>query len=126
MQGYKKIMISRDEVIPTAQRMRGEGRQLVMIHGYLDGEGNNVISYDYGVGSCVESYNVVGEVELPSIASLYAAAAEWPERELHELMEITFTGLDTSNRLFLPDSMTDGQGHIIVTPMGELREKNLK
>ena len=126
MQEFKKMIISRDEVIPTAQRMRGEGRQLVMIHGHLDGEGKNVISYDYGIGNCVESYNVVGETELPSISSIYSAAAEWPEREINELMEITFTGLDTSNRLFLPDSMTDGQGHIIVTPMEELREKNIK
>jgi NADH:ubiquinone oxidoreductase subunit C len=126
MQAYKKFDIPVAEIIPTAQRMRAEGRQLVMIHGYLDTEGKSVISYDYEVGSCVESYTVTGETVLPTISGIYSAAAEWPERELHELMGMNFTGLDTSNRLFLADSMLDGQGHIIVTPMEELREKNIK
>ena len=40
-----------------------------------------------------------------------------------ELMEVTFEGVDTSKRLFMPDSMLDGQGHIIVTPMDELIDK---
>ena len=60
---------------------------------------------------------------MPSIAPIYDLAAEWPERELVELMDITFEGLDTSKRLFMPDNMLDGQGQIIVTPMDELIDK---
>ena len=46
--------------------------------------------------------------------------------EIMELMDITFEGLDTSKRLFMPDSMLDGQGQILVTPMNELIEKTHK
>ena len=45
MQGYEKIVITKDEIVPTAQRMRAEGRQLVMIHGFLTDNGFNV-SYE--------------------------------------------------------------------------------
>lgn len=122
MQGYEKIIITKDEIVPTAQRMRAEGRQLVMIHGFLTDNGFNV-SYEYEVGDNVESYTVETAESLPSIADIYDKAAEWPERELNELMGITFEGLDTSKRLFLPDNMLDGQGQILVTPMKELIEK---
>ena len=50
MQEYKKFTISKEEIVPTAKRMRTDGRQLVMIHGYINDEGNNVVSYDYEVG----------------------------------------------------------------------------
>ena len=122
MQGYEKIVITKDEIVPTAQRMRAEGRQLVMIHGFLTDNGFNV-SYEFEVGDNVESYTVETAESLPSIADIYDKAAEWPERELNELMGITFEGLDTSKRLFLPDNMLDGQGQILVTPMKELIEK---
>lgn len=122
MQGYEKIVITKDDIVPTAQRMRDEGRRLVMIHGFLTDNGFNV-SYEYEVGSNVESYTVETAESLPSIAAIYDKAAEWPERELHELMGITFEGLDTSRRLFLADSMLDGQGQILVTPMKELIDK---
>ena len=122
MQGYEKIIITKDEIVPTAQRMRAEGRQLVMIHGFLTDNGFNV-SYEYEVGDNVESYTVETAESLPSIADIYDKAAEWPERELNELMGITFEGLDTSKRLFLPDNMLDGQGQILVTPMKELINK---
>ena len=39
-----------------------------------------------------------------------------------ELMPITFEGVDTSKRLFMPDSMLDGQGQILVTPMDKLKK----
>ena len=38
-------------------------------------------------------------------------------------MDITFEGSDTSKRLFMPDTMIEGQGHIFVTPMDELIKK---
>ena len=52
--------------------------------------------------NCVESYDVVGLKELPSISSVYSAAAEWPERELFELMGLVFDGLDTSKKAVPP------------------------
>ncbi|MCC8074797.1 MAG: NADH-quinone oxidoreductase subunit C [Clostridiales bacterium] len=124
MQTNKKISITKDEIVPTAQAMREAGHVLVMIHGHRDKDGQPVISYHYDNGPETVGYEVVGEEEVPSIAPIYDAAAEWPERELNELLGFTFTGLDTSERLFLPDNMLDGKGQIIVTPINVLKEKN--
>ena len=43
-------------------------------------------------------------------------------------MGLEFEGLDTSKRLFLPEDMleTQGKGHILVTPLSELREKRVE
>lgn len=123
MQEYKKIAITKDDVIPTAKRMREAGIALAMIHGFINDEGKPNISYEYEVGSGIESYTVDGEDVLPSISGIYDLAAEWPEREIVELMEITFEGLDTSKRLFMPDTMLDGQGQILVTPMDDLIDR---
>ena len=123
MQEYKKISITKDEVIPTAERMRSAGVALAMIHGFVNDEGKPNISYEYEVGNGIESYTVDGEDVLPSISGIYDLGAEWAEREIVELMEVTFEGLDTSKRLFMPDNMLDGQGQIIVTPMDELIDK---
>ncbi len=123
MQEYKKISITKDEIVPTAKRMREAGVPLVMIHGFINDDGKPNVSYEYEVGSGIESYTVDGEAVLPSIAGIYDLGAEWPERELMELMEVTFEGVDTSQRLFMPDTMLEGQGHIIVTPMNELIDK---
>ncbi|MBE6911403.1 MAG: NADH-quinone oxidoreductase subunit C [Ruminococcaceae bacterium] len=120
MQEYKKIAITKDDVVPTAKKMREQGIPLAMIHGFINDEGKPNISYEYEVGSGIESYTVDGEESLPSIAGIYDLAAEWPEREIMELMEVTFEGLDTSKRLFMPDTMLDGQGQILVTPMDDL------
>ena len=123
MQEYKKIAITKDDVIPTAKKMRENGIALAMIHGFINDEGKPNISYEYEVGNGIESYTVDGEESLPSIAGIYDLAAEWPEREIMELMEVTFEGLDTSKRLFMPDTMLDGQGQILVTPMDDLIER---
>ena len=123
MQEYKKISITKDEIIPTAQKMREAGIPLAMIHGFINDNGKPNVSYEFEVGAGIESYTVDGEDVLPSISSIYDLAAEWPERELMELMEVTFEGVDTSKRLFMPDSMFEGQGQIMVTPMKELIEK---
>lgn len=120
MQGYQKIMISPEEIVPTAKRMRAEGRALAMIHGFLAKEKKYNVSYEFEVGDNIESYTVETDGSLPDISDIYDKAAEWPERELNELMGIVFDGLDTSERLFMPDSMLDGQGQILVTPMKEL------
>ena len=126
MQEYKKIVISKDQIVPIAEKMRKEGRLLVMIHGFINEEGLMDVSWDYAVDPVIESYHVVGETSFPSIESIYDVAAAWPERELNEIIAIEFEGLDTSKRLFLPEDMleTQGKGQIMVMPLSELREKN--
>lgn len=125
MQEYKRIDIGKDDIIPVAKRMRENGIPLTMIHGHIDENGKPVVSYEYEVGAGIESYTVEGEWSVPSIVSIYDLGAEWAEREIMELMEIVFEGLDTSKRLFLPENMVNEQGHIIVTPMEDLiNERN--
>lgn len=128
LQEYKRIDISKDQIVPIAERMRKENRYLVMIHAFINTEGQMDISWDYAVNPAVESYHVVGETTVPSIGDIYDVAAIWPERELNELFNIQFEGLDTSKRLFLPEDMleTQGRGQIMVTPLSELVEKNRK
>ena len=126
MQEYKKIVITKDQIVPIAEKMRKEGRLLVMIHGFINEEGLMDVSWDYAVDPVIESYHIVGETSFPSIESIYDVAAAWPERELNEIFAIEFEGLDTSKRLFLPEDMleTQGKGQIMVMPLSELREKN--
>ncbi len=122
MQGYKKIHILKEDIVPTAKRMRENNISLAMIHAFIDKDGKANVSYDYEVGADIESYTVVGENVLPSITPVYDLGAEWPEREIMELMDIKFEGVDTSKRLFMPDTMLSGQGQILVTPMDKLKE----
>lgn len=126
MQEYKRIDIGKEDIIPVAKRMRENGIPLTMIHGHIDENGKPVVSYEYEVGAGIESYTVEGEWTVPSIVSIYDLGAEWAEREIMELMEIVFEGLDTSKRLFLPENMINEQGHIIVTPMDQLIDERNK
>lgn len=128
MQEYKRIDIAKDQIVPVAEKMRKEGRMLIMIHAFIDKEGRMDISYDYAVDGVIESYHVVDETCVPSIGTIYDTAAEWPEREINELYNVEFEGLDVSKRLFLPEDMleTQGKGQIMVTPLSELVEKNIK
>ena len=128
MQEYKRIDISKDQIVPVAERMWKAGVYLVMIHAFIDKEGQMDISWDYAVDPAIESYHVVGEMKVPSVGEIYDTAATWPERELNELFGIEFEGLDVSQRLFLPEDMleTQGKGQIMVTPLKELVEKNVK
>ena len=128
MQEYKRIDISKDQVVPIAERMRRQNVYLVMIHGFLNKDGLLDVSWEYAVDPAIESYHVVGEMVLPSIGAIYDTAATWPERELNELFGVEFEGLDMSQRLFLPEDLleTQGRGQIMVTPLSELVEKNTK
>ena len=128
MQEYKRIDITKDQIVPIAERIRKQNVYLVMIHAFINKEGLMDISWDYAVNPAVESYHVVGEMSVPTISDIYDAAAEWPERELNELFGIEFTGLDVSKRLFLPEDLLEeqGKGQIMVTPLNELVEKNRK
>ena len=123
MQPYQKFDVAKEEILPIAQRMHAAGVPLVMIHGLVNAQGQNVVSYEYGVNKGIESYQVTfADKTLPSLSSLYATAAAWAEKELEELMGIEFAGLDMPGRLFLPENLIDDRGHIIVTPLSELRE----
>ena len=84
MQEYRKISITRDQVVPIAEKMRKEGRYLVMIHAFLDKDGQPDVSYEYAVDPVIESYHVVGEKVLPSIGEIYDEAARWPEGNQNE------------------------------------------
>lgn len=124
MQTNSTIAINRSQVVSIAEKMRRRNHMLVMIHGHLEPDGTPVVSYEYDEGTNVLSYEVRGEKSLPSIASIYDAAAAWPEREINELIGVEFEGLDTSERLFLPENMLDGKGQITVTPIDQLRKLN--
>lgn len=126
MQTNKKTMITKEEIVPVAKKMREDGVQLIMIHGYRDNDGAPVISYEYSMGPMVDSYEVRGEEVLPSIESIYDLAAQWPEREITELIGVTFEGLDTTKRLFMPDNLLEGNGQILVMPLSELRKANVE
>ena len=128
MQEYRKIVIDKDQIVPVAEKMRKNGKALLMIHAFINKEDKFDISWDYIVDPAVESYHVVGESRVPSIGDIYDTAATWPERELNEIFGIEFEGLDVSQRLFLPEDMleTQGKGQIMVMPLSELREKNIK
>lgn len=126
MQTNKKTMITKDQIVPVAERMRADGVQLIMIHGYRENDGTPVISYEYSMGPLVDSYEVRGENVLPSIEPVYDLAAQWAEREITELIGVTFEGLDTSKRLFMPDNLLEGNGQILVTPLAELRKANVE
>ena len=126
MQTNKKTMITKDQIVPVAEKMRADGVQLIMIHGYLDNDGTPVISYEYSMGPMVDSYEVRGEHVLPSIEPVYDLAAQWAEREITELIGVTFEGLDTSKRLFMPDNLLEGNGQILVMPLSELRKANVE
>lgn len=125
MQTNQKTMITKDQIVPIAEKMHADGVQLIMIHGYLDDDGLPVISYEYSLGPVVDSYEVRGEKVLPSIEPIYDLAAQWAEREICELIDVTFEGLDTSKRLFMPDNLLEGNGQILVTPLSELRRANV-
>lgn len=128
MQEYKVFPIEKDQIVPLAERMRKAGHFLVMIHGYLNKDGQLDVSWDYAVDPAIESYHIVGEMKLPSIGEIYDTAATWPERELNEIFGVEFEGLDMSKRLFLPEDMLEeqGKGQIMVTPLSELVENMAK
>lgn len=124
MQTNEKIQITPEEIVPTAEKMRAENRLLIMIHGHMEKDGTPVVSYDYDDGANVLSYEVRGHATLPTISHIYDAAAQWAERDVAELVPITFEGLDCSQRLFMPDNLLSGQGQITVTPLNVLRAEN--
>ena len=128
MQEYRINPIEKDQIVPVAEKMKKDGVFLLMIHGFKNKEGKVVVTYDYAVEPEIESYHVIVEDSIPTISHIYDTAASWPEREINELYNVQFEGLDMSKRLFLPEDMleTQGKGQIMVTPLKELVDKNKK
>lgn len=112
------------QIHSIAAKMKKEGKTLIMIQAYLEKDGTPVVTYDFDFGPVIREYEIRGEKTLPTISDIYDVAAQWPEREIMELMDITFEGVDTSERLFLPNNLIEGTGQILVTPMDELIKKN--
>jgi hypothetical protein len=121
MHKFDGSYISREELIPTAQKMLEEKRRLVIMNGYVDKEGNNVVAYNFDVDGDIRTYLCKGYSELPTLTTVYGGSAQWCEEEICEMMPIQFDGLEKSGRLFLPDDF-DGSGQILVLPLAELKK----
>ena len=52
MQGYRRIEITKDEIVPLARQKRSEGVFLIMIHGFLDWESGKLPDMKGRVQSC--------------------------------------------------------------------------
>ena len=117
------VEIKIEELIPLAEKFLKEERRLVIMNGYVDVNGENVIAYNFDIDGHIRTYLLKGEKVVPSLTPLFAGSAQWCEEEICEMMEMKFEGLEKSGRLFLPEDF-DGTGQILVIPLNELREKN--
>lgn len=115
--------ITKEDLIPMAEKYFQERRRLVIMNGYIDLDGNNVVAYNFDFDGDIRTYLLKGESEVPSLTPIYAGSAQWCEEEICEMMNMNFLGLQKSGRLFLPDDF-DGTGQILVIPLNELKEKN--
>lgn len=100
MQEYRMTQITKADIVPTALRMRHEGRWLVMIHGQVEPDGQVRVSYDYAVDPAVESYYVLGETTLPSNLGTSTTRRARAGRRLHELMGLNSRGSTRRNGCF--------------------------
>lgn len=114
--------INKDEIVKTAEEMLKEKRRLVIMNGYVDKEGNNVVAYNFDIDGNIKTFICKGEKVFPTITHIYKGSAQWCEEDICEVMDVEFQGLDKGDRLFLPDDF-DGSGQILVTPIEELRNK---
>lgn len=117
--------ISKEDLIPLSEKMLKEKRRLVIMNGYVDKDGNNVVVYNFDIDGQLETYLCRGYGKLPSLTSRYKGSAQWCEEEICEMMPIEFEGLKKTGRLFLPDEF-DGSGQILVMPLDELKKINEK
>lgn len=113
--------ITKEELLPLAEKMLKEKRRLVIMNGYIDKEGRNVVAYNFDIDGDLVTYLCKGYNEIPSLTPLYGGSAQWCEEEICEMMPINFEGLKKSGRLFLPDDF-DGSGQILVMPLSELKK----
>jgi len=125
MHSFEVTFITKEEILPIAEKMRDKGKRLLIINGYIDKEGRNVIVYNFDICGEVKSYLCKGYSLLPSISSIYEGSAQWCEEEICEMLPIEFEGLDKGGRLFLPEDF-DGRGQILVLPLSELKKHKVK
>jgi hypothetical protein len=121
MHKFDGTVISREELVPLVNKMLEEKRRLVIMNGYVDKEGKNVVAYNFDFEGDIKTYLCKGYESLPSITPIYGASAQWCEEEICEMMPIDFEGLEKSGRLFLPEDF-DGSGQILVLPISELKK----
>lgn len=121
MHKFDAEYVTKEELLPLVQRMLEEKRRLVIMNGYVDKEGNNVIAYNFDFDGDIKTYLCKGYRSIPSITPIYSASAQWCEEEIAEMMPIEFEGLTKSGRLFLPEEF-DGTGQILVMPLSELKK----
>jgi NADH:ubiquinone oxidoreductase 27 kD subunit len=121
MHKFDSEIVKKDQLVPTVKKMLEEKRRLVIMNGYIDKEGNNVIAYNFDIDGDVKTYLCRGYDVLPSITPMYGGSAQWCEEEICEMMPIQFEGLEKSGRLFLPEEF-DGSGQILVMPLSELKK----
>ena len=122
MHEFNGVEIKKEELLDVAKARLKEKRRLLMINGYINEEKENVVAYSFDINGDVTTYLVKGEKELPSITPIYGESARWPEEEIEEMMPLTFTNLNRSGRLFLPEEFKDGEGQILVMPLSELKK----
>jgi hypothetical protein len=121
MHKFDSISITKEELIPISEKMLSEKRRLVIMNGYIDKEGNNVVAYNFDIDGDIKTYLCKGYTVLPSLTRIYGGSAQWCEEEICEMMPIDFEGLNKSGRLFLPEEF-DGSGQILVMPLAELKK----
>ncbi|WP_139904215.1 NADH-quinone oxidoreductase subunit C [Clostridium thermarum] len=113
--------VTKEQLFSIAQKFREEKRRLVIINGYIDKEGNNVVAYNFEIDGHIKTYLCKGYSTLPSLTGIYGGSAQWCEEEICEFMPIDFESLEKSGRLFLPEEF-DGSGQILVMPLSELKK----
>lgn len=122
MHDFDGVEVKKENLINVAKEMFKDKRRLLIINGYINEEGQNVIAYNFDLGGPVRTYLLKDESEVPSITSVYGGSARWCEEEIEEMMMVKFQGLDRSGRLFLPEEFKDGEGQILVMPLEELKK----
>lgn len=122
MHEFNGVEIKKEELLDVVKEKLKEKRRLLMINGYIDEEKENVVAYSFDISGDVTTYLVKGESELPSITPIYGESARWAEEEIEEMMPLTFSDLNRSGRLFLPEEFKDGEGQILVMPLSELKK----
>ena len=86
--------ISKEELLPLAEKMSKEKRRLIIMNGYIDKEGNNTVVYNFDVDGQIKTYVCKGCSTMPTVTHIFKGAAQWCEEEISEMMPIEFEGLE--------------------------------
>lgn len=116
-----KEEISKEILISKVQKVRDKGGRLVAINGYINKDKNNVVVYTVEYDNVRNHYHIIGENIIPTLTTIYKGA-QWFEEEIQEVMPVKFDGLESSERLFLPEEFKDGEGQILIMSLDELKK----